>query len=105
MRFDNFILPCITILLILLNSNDGHGQQLICENRNPEGHTGIKRNGDGGYKIVIQGPHSLQGQYVPNEVYTSKFLAFLFAQLQIQRHALFSVIIFKVSNKLKFRAK
>lgn len=45
-------------------------QQLICENRNPEGHTQRKTEGDGGFRIVIVGNLSTTNKYAPNDVYT-----------------------------------
>lgn len=48
------------------------GQQLICENRNPEGHTLKETEGDGGFRVVVVGNHSTRGHYSPNDVYTGK---------------------------------
>ncbi|ODM98856.1 Spondin-1 [Orchesella cincta] len=45
-------------------------QQLVCTNRNPEGHTPRKTEGDGGFRIIVVGNHSTRGNYAPNDVYT-----------------------------------
>ena len=55
-----------------------YGQQLICENRRPEGYTVSKTEGDGGFQVIVVGPESTKGRYVPNEVYTGKLLLALF---------------------------
>lgn len=65
----------ILLFLLLLSCfiNTSRGQQLICENRSPEGHTSRKTEGDGGFKIVVVGNYSSRGLYAPNDVYTGNF--------------------------------
>lgn len=67
MQFHLHLVLASTFLLPLLTL----GQHLACDNRKPEGHNPQgKREGDGGFSIVVNGPLASGGFYAPNEVYT-----------------------------------
>jgi len=66
MRFCVLLLLSSTLLSVSL------GQHLACETRKPEGHTPVKTEGDGDFRIIVVGPQASRGLYAPNEVYTGR---------------------------------
>ena len=86
----------LSLVLVLVTT-----QQLICENRKPEGHTPIKSDGDGSYKITVIGPHANIDQYVPNEVYTGKDSKTLFESYFTQKLHVLKFLNF--IKQLRFR--
>jgi len=67
-----FILKLVFVITISSVIKNIKGQQLVCETeqRRPEGYFVNKTAGDGGFRILIVGPQSETGFYVPNEIYT-----------------------------------